>query len=231
MTLGEQIILTTGDYPPYTSESDSGARVLQQLVKEAYKSVDIDVDYVYYPWKRALEAVKSGSIVGTLPWFWSEERDKDFVFPKEPLVEESEVIFHRKDLDFDWNNYDDLKNYKVGATVGYISTKTLTDQGIKLDTVTDEDLNFKKLLAKRIDIYPTSFTVGYYIIHSTFPPYQAALFTNHPKLIRKEKMYVLFSRKSPKGKEMADKLDIGLKTLKESGRYDEIFNEFGLFTK
>lgn len=92
--------------------------------------------------------------------------------------------------------------------------------------VPDAELNFKKMLLGRIDVYLTSLIVGYDIIHQIFEPSKASLFTNHPKKTAELDMFVLFSKSNPNSQEIADAFDTGLKNLKISGRYHEIIENF-----
>ncbi len=218
----ETIKLATGEWAPYTSEKDPNGKIAETIVREAFGLEQIDVTYEYYPWKRSYESAKKGKVAGTFPWFKNEERMKECIYHKEPLLNETEVFFHLKNLDFKWENYKDLGKYKIGGTLGFSHVKELEKEGIKLDVTSREDLNFKKLLAGRIEAYPASLIVGYNTINKLFAPEKAALFTNHTKTLKADQMYLIFSKNIPNGQKLADKFDSGLRRLKASGRYDEI---------
>ena len=110
--------------------------------------------------------------------------------------------------------------------MGYKDVNFLKSKGILIETVPREELNFKKLLAKRIEIVPASFIVGYTMIKKLFTSQEAALFTHHPKTLFNEDMFLLVSRNIPNGQALCDTFDKGLKKLKKSGRYDEIMSNF-----
>ena len=133
------------------------------------------------------------------------------------------VFFHLKSKAFDWKSIEDLKKYKVGVTLGYKQEKIYKDKGITAELVPSEEMNFKKMVAGRIDVYETSKEVGYATIAKTLTPDEAKLFTHHPKPIEQNDYFILFSKKTPNGKAMADKFDAGLKKLKASGAYAKIF--------
>lgn len=92
---------------------------------------------------------------------------------------------------------DDLKKYKVGVTIGYKQEKIYQKLGIEADPVPSEDLNFKKLLAGRIDVYQTAKPAGYAMIRRLFGPDDALLFTTHPKPLEVAEYYILFSGVTP----------------------------------
>lgn len=222
----ETITLAIGDWPPYTSEKNMNAKIAEAIVSEVFKLENIDVIYRYHPWKRSYKMVKYGKYVGTFPWSYKKYREGEVIFCKEPLFKSKTVFFHLKSLDFKWETFDDLKKYKIGGVLGFSSVNLLDSKGIKLQLVTKETLNFKKLLIKRIDICPTTFMVGYATINDLYKPDKAALFTNNPKPLSEENMFLLISKKIPNGQQIADSFDIGLKKLKDSGKYDEIISKF-----
>ncbi len=222
----ETLTMAIGEWAPYTSNTDPNGKIAEVLIREVYKRVGIEVQFKYYPWKRSFELVKKGKFAATFPWLQIEERKTMFIFPKESLYQQKEVFFHLKDLDFKWETDEDLKQYRIGGVLGYAHVKLLEDKGLTLDVISSDEQNFKKILARRIDIFSSSFIVGYSLINKLFDPSKAVLFTNHPKPLTKDDMFLLISKNIPNGKELADQFDKGIKELKASGEYDRIFDKF-----
>ena len=218
----ETVRLAIGDWAPYTSATDAKSKILENVVAEAFKLEGIDVLYEYFPWKRSYALAKSGEFDGTFPWAKTDEHVKNFYIHEISLIKDEGVFFHLKKVYFDWNDLEDLNKYAVGVTLGYKEEKIYKEKGINAQAVPSEDLNFKKILAGRIDVYQTSKIVGYATINRLFTPEDAKLFTNHPKPAVENEFYILFSQKTPNGQSLADKFDSGLKKLKESGSYDQI---------
>ncbi|WP_028865728.1 substrate-binding periplasmic protein [Psychromonas aquimarina] len=223
---GEKVVLAIGEWAPYVSQINYRDKILEVIVKEAFRHQGIEVEYRYFPWKRSFEQVRSGLLIGTFPWWVDKKRQQDFIINKEPLFVAKEVFFHLKSTDFKWENIDDLKKYKIGGTLSFEHIARFKKQGIDLDIAIKEELSFKKLLAGRIDALPADFIVGYATINRLFSPAKVSLFTNHPKVSKQAGMFMLLSREFVNAQETADKLDLGLKALKKSGRYDEIIFEF-----
>lgn len=211
-----------GEWAPYTSSTDARERLLEDIVKESFKMEGVNVEYKYFPWKRSYSLVENGDFDGTFPWAMTEEHKNNFHMNKVPLITDDGVYFHLKSVQFDWDTLEDLKKYSVGVTFGYKEEKIYKENGIKAQAVPTEELNFKKILARRIDVYQTSKTVGYSTINKIFTVEDADKFTHHNKPAVKNEFYILFSKKIPNGRELADKFDSGLKKLKESGAYDII---------
>jgi len=222
----ETINLLIGEWSPYTSQNNAKGKIAEVIVKESFSLVDIDVVYEYYPWKRSYRNAKEGIGFGTFPWYKSEQREKDFIVTSEYLLETKTVFFHLKSLKFHWENYDDLKKYELGGTIGYTDVAFLKDLGIGVQLVPREELNFKKLLKHRIDLTTSSVIVGKTFINKLFEEKTRKLFTYHPKPLFGNKMYMLISKKVPNAQKLANKFDKGLRQLKESGRYEEIITGF-----
>jgi len=221
----EVIKVASGNWEPFNSKREKNANIAELLVDAAFKLEGIDTKYAYFPWKRSYSNVQKGKHDISFPWIKNEARQKDFLFNNVPLITEKTVFFHLKDLDFDWKDYNDLKKYKIGGTNGYASNKVLASNGINVDIVGTEELNYKKLLKGRIDLYPGAFFVGYYQINRLFGPAKSAMFTNHSKPMTVDDYYVLFNKNNPKSKEWIQKLDSGLRKLKTSGEYDRLVDQ------
>lgn len=219
----QTVTVAVGNWPPYTSEQDPQARIAQQIATEAFALEGVRVIFHYCPWIRCYREAEEGSVDATLPWFHSKKRDKVFLFSSQPLFRIKDVFFHLKGSHFRWEHLDDLKKYRLGGTLGYYDTDFLEAHGLTLDKVSDERLNFKKMLAGRIDAYATSLSVGTFLIHELFTPATAARFTHSPKPLDEKSVFVMFSRKSPKGLLLRRKFDQGFRKLKASGRYNAIF--------
>lgn len=218
----ETLTLAVGDWAPYTSKADSQARIAQTIVSETFGRAGITVDYAYVPWKRAFNLTRDGKYDGSFPWFKTDDRARDFVFPKSALIKQAYVFFHLRDRDFQWDTLSDLKKFKIGVLSGEFTEKLLRDNGGPIEPLADGPANFKKLVSGRIDAYPTSRIVGYYAVRRMFPPETAATITHHPTPLKEDDMYIMFSKSS--GGRLAEVFTKAFDALRSSGRYDEIMN-------
>lgn len=222
-----EVNLTNGEWPPYTSETLKYNGVFSHIVSEAFSLAGYEVKYHFFPWKRSYRAAKLAEFDGSVAWAPTAERRKDFYF-SDPVIYSRKVFFHMKSHPFDYSKISDLEQKRIGATSNYTYGKDF-DYAAKLDTikveyVTKDVQNIRKLLRDRIDIFPMEIQVGYSLIHSELPADQAALITNHPLPVMDTPINVAISRQIPK--ERAEKLlkglNQGLKQLKKNGRFDEL---------
>ena len=223
----ETIRLTNGEWPPYLSENLKHNGVASHIVESAFKNVGVTVKYGFFPWKRAYILAERGDWDGSAVWTPTEERKQVFYF-SDPVANDTTVFFHLRSFQFDWKNYSDLKDLRIGATLSYdygeLFAKGEKDGTIKVDRTAKDEVSFKKLLKKRIDIFACNLDVGYSLLHKLYPPETVSLFTNHPKAVKEAPLVLLLSKKVEKNKRLIKQFNEGLKKLKSSGQYDEYFD-------
>jgi len=222
----ETIVLSTGEWAPYTSEKDPKGQVAQKIVTEALKFENIDVSYKFYKWADAYSIAKDVKSDGTIPWFKNKKRENDFLFSKQAIIRTKMLFFHLKDKSFTWKSFDDLKKYKICGVKGYSTTKLLNDKGLSLTLSPNAKNCFTRLLLNEVDVVPSSYLVGYNIINKSFSPKDAARFTTHSKQVQRQTgAFFLVSKQNPHAIELVAKFDKGLKQLIKSGRYLEIIKD------
>ncbi|WP_211210664.1 substrate-binding periplasmic protein [Hahella ganghwensis] len=219
--------LTNGEWPPYTSEKLKHGGVFTHIVTEAFKHSGYTVTYEYHPWNRSYQIAQEGDADGSLTWAPTPERELDFIF-SDPVTFNKKVIFHLKSFSFDWKNIRDLEGLRIGATDNYTYGSEFdaaaSNGQLSVEFVSADELNIRKLLAGRIEIFPMEIEVGYALIDRELTSSQARLITNHPRPIQTTPICVAFSRKiKPERVDVLLKdFNKGLDYLRASGRYEEL---------
>jgi polar amino acid transport system substrate-binding protein len=120
---------------------------------------------------------------------------------------------------------DDLKNYKFGATRGYTYTKEFWDAAkskqLKVDVTDSDKQNFQKLLAGRIDIFPSGLVNGKSILQKEFDADNSHLLSIHPKALSKTTGHLAFTRNRKNSENLLRIFNQGLAQLKEEGLYEK----------
>jgi polar amino acid transport system substrate-binding protein len=222
----ETIRITNGEWTPYHSKNLKHYGVVSHIVSEAFALEGIKVKYGWFPWARAKDLVKMGEWDGSVPWAKNPAWKDDFYF-SDAVYEGKDVFFHLKSDQFDWETIDDLQGITIGGIISYTygeaMQKALKAGKIKIFFVPKEIHNFKKMLVKRIKIYPENLDVGYDILNNHFPPETVQKFTHHSKPFRILTYHIILSKKIKRSKVMIDLFNKGLKRLKNSGKYDQYF--------
>jgi polar amino acid transport system substrate-binding protein len=223
-----RIRITNGEWEPYLSEYAYQYGLASHIVSEAFRLEGIAVEWGFFPWKRAYEIVKIGQWDASAVW-WPTEETKEYFWVSEPVVVTSFVYFHLKSNPFHWEQIEDLKDLKIGTTLGYDYGKefmTAAQQGvIKIDASPKDELNYKKLLLGRIDIFPNDPLVGYAQIKNSFTPEDAQRFTHHPREFEKSTLNLIISKHTPDGRFYLEKFNAGLQKLQQSGRLEQMFED------
>jgi polar amino acid transport system substrate-binding protein len=225
---GEKVRLTLMEYPPLIGNKLQGNGIEPAIVAAAFKKVNVDVEYMFFPPARTYQAAAEGVYDGTLGWVWSEEREKSFDY-SDPIFQAPLLLFHLKEFDFDWETIDDLRGIPIGITAknyyGPEFHQAMDDGILTTDEASKDIIQFDKLLRHRIKLYPMNYYTGYYLIREKFIPEQVALFTHHPRPLKTSVYHVLFSKAVKENGAMVEQFNQGLRQLKESGEYDRIISE------
>ena len=221
----ETIRLTNGEWQPYLSKVTPHYGFASHIVTEAFELVGVEVEYGFFPWSRAMKLAREGMWDGTAVWGTSEKRLQQFHFT-DAVVPTTYVFFHLKTTAFDWDDYDDLSDLKVGGTVEYNYSNAFeaAEAAGVFRTIRgrSDEVSLKNLLKGRIDVFPGEVMVTYEQIRDTFSEQEAALFTHHAKPIVDKPLFVLLNKDVPGNEHMRDLFNEGLRQLKASGRYDQI---------
>ncbi|WED20672.1 transporter substrate-binding domain-containing protein [Vibrio sp. JC009] len=223
---GGTVRLSAGEWKPYISESLDNYGYFTQIVTEAFAAAGIEAQYDFYPWKRAVYQARTGVLDGCIAIAKSEDREREFWFSEQPILVGERVFFYRKEQPFDWVSVYDLRGIPLGATLEYFYgddfEKAEESGELDVDRVTTDSQNFKKLVAKRIQAFPITKEVGYYILNTEFDAESAKMITHHPKPLITTSFYVILSKANPENENLMKTFNKGFEALKKSGRYEEL---------
>ncbi len=227
---GEKIILSNGEWAPYLGKDLTNGGPTSQVVTETFKLMGIEVEYKWYgdSWKRAYhDALVGQKAQGSLVWSKKPEREKEMYYSDSLLIPgQKSVFFHLKKKPFEWQTIDDLKGLKIAGRLGYSygeAFDSAIDKGIfKLERADKESVNFKKLLAGRVDLVVMIKKVGEEFLKKELTPEQAAQITFHTKPVRISGYHLLLTKALPGNADLMKKFDEGFKKLVENGSFDKI---------
>lgn len=164
------VTVITGEWAPYTTESESNYGYMSELVTQTLRGMDRKVNYQFLPFFAGYEKTKNGGAFATFPYFYSKERSKDF-FYSAPLTEIEYVVFIHSSNAEKFSNVkqlSDLKAFSMAKVAGYAYGKL--DEYIKPSgkDLASEIQAFRQLLSKKADYVAASRAVGMNIIERYF---------------------------------------------------------------
>lgn len=223
------INITNGEWEPYLSEYSYEYGLASHIISEAYKLEGIKVKWGFFPWKRAYENAKYGQEWDASAVWWPTDEAKEQFLITDPVINTSFVFFHLKTRSFDWKTVEDLKGLAIGVTRGYDYGKpfmeAVKNKQLSVDEASADELNFKKLLKGRFDIFPNDPIVGEAQIRNSLTAAEAQLITHHPTEFSINTLNLIISKKSKNGQMFLEKLNSGLIKLKKSGKLDQMYKD------
>lgn len=222
-----------GEWAPFTSVALSERGMAAEIVSAACSAVGLKAKYVFYPWKRAESEVSDGAYFGTFPYQQIREREGLFLF-SEPLFSSSFVVVlnrrNAKTNGFKFSGAEAFKDYSVGIVAGTDAIRIpLERAGARVEVVQNADQNLRKLLAGRIDFYIDDKAVVAAGLRKGFTQDKSAelLFLDQD-FGEKNDFRIMVSLKYPNSKDLLDKVNEGLRRIRQSGEWNRISGNYGL---
>ncbi len=219
--LTEVTLAVENSWPPFSKADGTG--LSNQIVREAYKSQGIDVNYVVAPYARQLIATQNGTYVGVFNVTKQPSTQRNFLFCKERLFKATTAYYIHEDKPLTAQNFKDLNaGERVGLIIGYeYGPYILSNLAVEKYAVSNQTALIRMLLVGRLDTIIMFDAIAQYTL-PTIPgshKIKRAFEGEHSDI------YVAFSKRHKDAPYFCEKLDQGLKTLKESGRLQEILGQ------
>lgn len=226
--------IATDDWPPYEfKEGTPGNEYVTgfstEVIEAVLKKMNVGINgrIEQYPWARAEKMVIDGDTDMLYTAATSEKRAKVTHYPQESLMESSWSFFIRKEDEakLKYDSFDDLKGKKIGVVRAYTYTPELwafMEKEKNFEEVVSDELNVKKLMAKRIDFIAMDFGNGLALLKRMGLSDQVTVLKTP---IKSASLYAIFSQKTVE-KDFVDKFSAELKTFKATPEYKAIFEKY-----
>lgn len=210
----------TGDWVPYVDQQRADGGALARLVSAVFAAAGYRVEYSFYPWDRNVLMLQQGALDAIMPYSCSPMR-LDYGVCSEPLVRGEIVLFHRKDLPFDWQRIEDLGPYRVATTLGYSYGPQFDEAQqagqLQVEQNSKEDTAFRLLALGRVDLHPQDRAVGYAMLRRLFSERERKAITHHPRFLNTEPLRLLFRKDDPQAEALLLRFNSELARFAERG--------------
>ncbi len=220
-------IVAEDDWAPYSAfnaikSAPEGYAV--DIVREAFKTQNIDVEFVVLPFSRCLHAVKAGEMVGCFDETMTETNKDLYYWHPTPLFDEELSIFGLEETPVKPLGLKDLEGKSVGYTIGYTyPPEFFQNSNIKKYGINSEKNLIPMLVAGRLDYILLDGLASIYKLNKV-PQLKDKL--HKVGTVSKWSYWVVFSKAHPDGKRMVEIFEKGLQALKNSGRYAKMQEQF-----
>ncbi len=223
--------LATLEYPPYIIDTGHGASGLTvEIIRTVFARMNQPIDIEFLPISRGQSMLQADLIDGFFSIKKTPERENDYLFPQHPLMQQEFVFFVRKNSRWHFTgHWPDLAHARIGV-VNTTSYGKLFDHAVqsglfsKLDSTSSHEVNFRKLLAGRIDAVICSRLVGDYYLHAMNA---TALITSSGPAMETAVSYIAFSRKRDL-QALSRKFDQTMESMERDGTLDRLINAYQL---
>ena len=194
------------------------------LLNAIFERMDIDVDIIALPWKRALLMGKNGE-VGIGGIYQTAERLKIFDYSI-PIYTECVMLFVRKRKNLSVTDLTDLKGKTIGGLLGWSYGDELDrarkEGQLVMDEVQNDEANFKKLISGRLEGVLALDLTGKLIIRQQGYQDQIAVIG---KPVAVNDTHLVFAKKSAK-KHLLQQFNAALKSMREDGTYEQVIKNY-----
>ncbi|WP_421865715.1 substrate-binding periplasmic protein [Motiliproteus sp.] len=214
------------DYPPYhwfDGQQMRGASIEINRLIFAELGIPFSVSYTG-PWKRVLHAARQGQVDLVMALKKTPARQEFLDFTEAPILPNPFAVFVERSRPFEFNNWDDLKDKMGGKNAGDRyghKFDQFAHQQLTLEEADTPQINFKKLVAGRIDYFIHSRYSGASYLHIHPEGEKVRALANN---INEGYIHSGFSRQSP-CRDLLPYLDRRYRELLEDGRALQLLEE------
>ncbi len=220
------IRLTSGEWRPYTGENLPDFGCDSRIVAGVFSHLGYTVKFGFFPWARSFHLAETGEWDGTFEWADTPEHRDIFFVSRNPVSHQQYVFFHRIDHPFEWKTKDDLAGQVIGVTSGYVYSGQFkdfrNDPDYFFQEASNDEANFEKLLAGRIDIFPMEVNVGQTILKEEFSPEQASQLTYNSKPLSAFETHLFLSKKNSDNEKLMQQFDKAFEFFVRSGELQRL---------
>jgi len=221
--------LGTDEWAPYETLNDVQAPGFSvEVIRRVFAGMGQQVEIHQFPWARAQAMVYQGKNDGLFSAFKNAERMENCYYPDEPLVSDRWVLFVRED------NLNRLAFHSLadldGRTVGVVRGAAVSPEFWSFvkshgnyEEAVDDDEDFRKLLAGRVDYVVASFANGMLeririLNGGVIQPLPGAV-------LKEDSMYLIFSKRTVP-LSLVQSFSKALHQFKQTEEYRAIFQRY-----
>jgi polar amino acid transport system substrate-binding protein len=217
--------IAVGEWPPYFSEEAEGYGTYAQVVTRAFELEGLEVQYGFFPWKRALLETQKGLWPVSAGWGKTAAREPYFHFC-DPVLIQREQFFYSTDRPVTAKTWQDLHGLSLGiiegAALGEDLDRLVSEGSVTIfRQATLEDL-IQMLAVGRVDLVMGNEDVARKAISTALPPDEAAKFLALEAIEVQWDYRVIVSKRTENGAALCERFNRGLESLRRSGEYDRL---------
>ncbi|QKE64117.1 transporter substrate-binding domain-containing protein [Aquipseudomonas campi] len=218
----EQLLLATGEFPPYVGEALPGQGLSSQIVRAAFQAAGYQTTLFFMPWRRAAAQTAAGQYAASFPWAMNDERQQQFLY-SQPLYQDQIRFFARLDgTSVDERNWQGMRLcIPDGWDIGQLQQQ-IERFRLQLERPSDM-LNCMRMIdAGRVDLTAVNRMVGQNLLDGLQLQHRIGPVGS---VIATDLNFLIVSRKHPQARELIANFDEGLRVIRSNGVYSQILQQ------
>jgi polar amino acid transport system substrate-binding protein len=227
----ESVRIAMAEWPPLSATALPQHGVLAQVINEAFATQGMTVQYGFFPAEEAYAHVKEGRWQASGAWQRTQEREAECWFSG-VIYRSQTVLLYNRSKPITWDGSvagaEQLKGLRIGIAPGSSKLAELEEaeqRGWVRYEEGDGTLNLHKLAAAQIDAIQINQDVANHSINQHLSAVEQASLAM-TQAYHTEDYHLAFSRRLSESERLQQAFAQGLRQLKESGRYAQIWQTF-----
>jgi polar amino acid transport system substrate-binding protein len=196
-----------------------GSGYYWDLLRSVYEAEGIKLEHSSASFARCLRRVENKEVDAAVAVFKSPERTKKFIYPKFRLNFSSYGLIYLKGTSF--NGFENVKS-KIGIIRGYDFSAWLPSN-LYLHKLKNTGQAMKMLELKRLEYHADDIQDVLLTIKKMGGRSEQFIY----KKFNTKNLYIIFT-KDPRGQNLADKFDTGLRIVFDNGILEKLIEKYGL---
>jgi len=217
-----------GIYPPYLQEDNKGSTDI--IIQKIFDASDIEVDITHVPLKRLgkhyIGVNKIAGIYGVESLALAYAKKEKLLIGKPFQIGRFLFWYFKPNMKkkIKWNQFSDLKGYKISVPLGSLLTQKLIDAGLDIDFASNTDAHIRKLVLKRANLTPLFYFAATNMILKYYPE-KLQEFGYLEKPIGITKFSLILNKGFHQADEIMKHYHTGLDRIAKNGSYLKLLEE------
>jgi len=224
------IEMNTVPWAPFYGPDLKGQGFITAVTQAAFEEAGHDAQIEFVPWARAMLETKQGDRDLLMGAYYSAERADTYAF-SDVIYETKVGLVALRDLGVErFDSLRDLTDYTIGYGRGWATTEEFDNADyLDKEAAKNNVLNVRKLYEGRIDMIAMNFDRFNQIVREEGLDPQRAVFLE--PALKTSGLYLMVSEAIDDTEQLVADFNQGIAALRESGRYQEILQRYGLNTE
>jgi polar amino acid transport system substrate-binding protein len=229
-----KLVLAADNWLPYYGDNLTNFGPLAEIINEAFKRVDYQVQIDFMPWSNLLDKVRKGKYDGGFTASYTLQKKEGYFFSN-PIARSSPIVFlKRRDAHVVYNRIEDLHDYRIGVVRDFVYEPGFDNTpGLQRIVANSAEVNIHNLLKGRLDLVIIDQAHARYLLDRMSPDESNKLefidlYPSEKEAETRQDLHLIISKESVEAEQIMIDFNHGLKQIKEDETFNKILKKHGV---